>query len=187
MALYVFVVTDEKLKYADIVFTSTGENDNSATMGITIASTEVSIILVLISLTGCYSAQGLETLAYAVAIGIDKGDKPQRTADCFTACKDLHLKILNDVNSELGKYDEFPKELNPTQKMMGWFDIQISTLNDNSDSKIAEMLIKGTNMGIIEGVKLLNNNPETTNNIKNILNNFIHFQENNVERLKKYL
>ena len=32
------------------------------------------IILILTSLTGCYSAQGLETLAYAVAIGIDKGD-----------------------------------------------------------------------------------------------------------------
>lgn len=95
--------------------------------------------------------------------------------------------ILNDVNAELGKYEEFPKELNPAQKMMGWFDIQMSTLTDNSDSKIAEMLIKGTNMGIIEGVKLLNNNPETTENIKNILTNFIHFQENNVERLKKYL
>ena len=95
--------------------------------------------------------------------------------------------ILNDVNAELGKYEEFPKELNPAQKMMGWFDIQISTMTDDSDSKIAEMLIKGTNMGIIEGVKLLNNNPETTTEIKNILTNFIQFQENNVERLKKYL
>ena len=95
--------------------------------------------------------------------------------------------ILNDVNAELGKYEEFPKELNPAQKMMGWFDIQMSTLTDDSDSKIAEMLIKGTNMGIIEGVKLLNNNPETTTEIKNILTNFIQFQENNVERLKKYL
>lgn len=96
-------------------------------------------------------------------------------------------EILNDVNAELGKYEEFPKELNPAQKMMGWFDIQMSTLTDDSDSKIAEMLIKGTNMGIIEGVKLLNNNPETTPEIKNILTNFIQFQENNVERLKKYL
>ena len=96
-------------------------------------------------------------------------------------------EILNAVNAELGKYEEFPKELNPAQKMMGWFDIQISTMTDDSDSKIAEMLIKGTNMGIIEGVKLLNNNPETTTEIKNILTNFIQFQENNVERLKKYL
>ncbi|MBQ3146021.1 MAG: Ger(x)C family spore germination protein [Clostridia bacterium] len=32
------------------------------------------IIFCLPTLTGCYSAQGIETLAYAVAIGIDKGE-----------------------------------------------------------------------------------------------------------------
>ena len=32
------------------------------------------IILCLFFLSGCYSAEGLETLAYAVAIGIDKGE-----------------------------------------------------------------------------------------------------------------
>ena len=38
----------------------------------------ISIILIVLFcmffLTGCYSAQGIETLAYAVAIGIDKGE-----------------------------------------------------------------------------------------------------------------
>ena len=96
-------------------------------------------------------------------------------------------EILNQVNNELEKYDEFPKEVNPAQKMMGWIDIQFSTLNDQSNSKIAEMLLKGTNMGIIEGVKLLNHNQDNVESVKNILNNFIKFQENNVERLKKYL
>ncbi len=32
------------------------------------------IIFCLFSLTGCYNAEGLENLAYAVAIGIDKGE-----------------------------------------------------------------------------------------------------------------
>ena len=96
-------------------------------------------------------------------------------------------EILNDVNNELSKYDELPKEVNPAQKMMGWMDVQMSTLNDKSDSKIAEIMVKGTNMGIISGVKLLNNNPNTDENIKTILNKFIKFQENNIERLKKYL
>lgn len=31
------------------------------------------IIICMFSLSGCYSAEGIETLAYAVAIGIDKG------------------------------------------------------------------------------------------------------------------
>lgn len=32
------------------------------------------IIFCIFTLSGCYSAEGLETLAYAVAIGIDKGE-----------------------------------------------------------------------------------------------------------------
>lgn len=100
---------------------------------------------------------------------------------------DKYNEILNRVNSELKNYDDFPKELPPIQKTIGFIDIQISTLNDKSNSHIAEMLIKGTNMGIIEGVKLKNRNPDIEPNISNILDDFIQFQENNVEKLKKYL
>ena len=100
---------------------------------------------------------------------------------------DKYNEILNRVNSELKNYDDFPKELPPMQKTMGYIDIQMSTLTDKSNSHIAEMLIKGTNMGIIEGVKLKNHNPEVAPTISNILDDFIRFQENNVEQLKKYL
>lgn len=100
---------------------------------------------------------------------------------------DKYNDILNKVNSELTKYDDFPKELNPTQKAMGWMSIEWKTMDDKSSSNIAEMMIQGTNMGIIKGVKLLNNNPNTDIQIKNILNEFINFQENTVEQLKKYL
>lgn len=100
---------------------------------------------------------------------------------------DKYNEILNRVNSELKNYDDFPKELPPMQKTMGYIEIQMSTLNDSSNSHIAEMLIKGTNMGIIKGVKLKNRNPGIEPTISNILDDFIHFQENNVEKLKKYL
>ena len=100
---------------------------------------------------------------------------------------DKYNEILNKVNDELDNYDDFPKELNPMQKAMGWMSIQFNTLDDKSNSKISEMMIQGTNMGIIEGVKLLNHNPDTDKNVKDILNEFIQFQENTVEQLKKYL
>ena len=96
-------------------------------------------------------------------------------------------EILIKVNTELQKYGSFPEEVNPAQKSMGWAQIQWDTMNDKSNSNIAKMLIKGTNMGIIEGVTLLNQHPEADNDIKNILKEFIKFQENNVERLKQYL
>ena len=100
---------------------------------------------------------------------------------------DKYNEILNRVNSELKNYNDFPKELPPMQKAMGYMDIQMSTLNDKSNSHIAEMLIKGTNMGIIEGVKLKNRNPNINPTISNILDDFIQFPENNIEKLKKYL
>ena len=100
---------------------------------------------------------------------------------------DKYNEILNKVNDELDNYNDFPKELNPMQKAMGWMSIQFNTLDDKSNSKISEMMLQGINMGIIEGVKLLNHNPDTDENIKNILYEFISFQENTAEQLKKYL
>lgn len=100
---------------------------------------------------------------------------------------DKYNDILNKVNNELSKYDDFPKELTPMQKAMGWMSVEFNTMEDKSSSKIAEMMLQGTNMGIIKGVKLLNHNPNTEEPVKNILNEFVQFQENTVEQLKKYL
>ena len=100
---------------------------------------------------------------------------------------DRYNSILNRVNSELKNYGDLPKEVPAVQKMMGYMDVEVSTMTDKSNSKIAEMMLKGTNMGIIEGIKLKNRNPDLDNTIKGILDDFIAFQENNVEDLKKYL
>ena len=48
--------------------------------------------------------------------------------------------------------------------------------------------MQGTNMGIIEGRRLLNQNQENiATDVKNILNDFVVMQEDSVETLKKYL
>lgn len=100
---------------------------------------------------------------------------------------DEYNKILNEINDELTKFDDFPKEINPMQKAMSWMGVEMNTMMDKSNSKIAELMIQGTNMGIIEGVKLLNQNPDADEEVKNVLNKFIKFQENTIEQLKKYL
>jgi len=70
---------------------------------------------------------------------------------------------------------------------MTWMGVQMNTMNDRSTSKISEMLIQGTVMGIIEGRKILNHNPNVETNIKNTLNEFVQMQENSVTKLKEYL
>lgn len=100
---------------------------------------------------------------------------------------DQYNNILNKVTTELGNYDDFPNEINPMQKAMGWMSVEMKTMNDKSNSKIAEMMLQGINMGIIEGVRLKNQNPDLDGNVQNILNEFISFQENTAEQLKKFL
>jgi hypothetical protein len=45
-------------------------------------------------------------------------------------------------------------------KMMTWYGIQMKTMKDHTTSKLSELLMQGTNMGIIEGRRLLNQNDE---------------------------
>ena len=97
--------------------------------------------------------------------------------------------ISNRVNDLYENYsDKEPHETNAMNKMMTWYGIQMNTITDKSNSKISELLMQGTNMGIIEGRRLLNQNQENiATDVKNILNDFVVMQEDSVETLKKYL
>ena len=98
--------------------------------------------------------------------------------------------ISRRVNNLYSNYsDKGPHETNEFNKMMTWYGIQMKTIADSTTSKISELLMQGTNMGIIEGRRLLNQNEYSNINsdVKNILNDFVVMQEDSVETLKKYL
>ena len=96
--------------------------------------------------------------------------------------------ISRRVNHLYSNYsDKEPHETNAMNKMMTWYGIQMKTMSDTSNSKISELLMQGTNMGIIEGRRLLNQNDDVSPDVRNILNDFVVMQEDSVETLKKYL
>lgn len=94
-------------------------------------------------------------------------------------------KRVNDLYSNYSSKE--PHETNAMNKMMTWYGIQMKTLNDDTTSKLAELLMTGTNMGIIEGRRLINQHDVIESDVKNILNDFVVMQEDSVETLKKYL
>lgn len=98
-----------------------------------------------------------------------------------------YQNTLNTVNNRFKNEGEIPDDTPINTKLMGWTGIQFNTLTDTSNSKLSEILIQGYDMGIIKGVKLLNQNPEASEDVKNILNGFISMQENCIDRLKKFL
>ena len=97
-------------------------------------------------------------------------------------------QISNRVNDLYNNYsDKKPHETNAMNKAMTWYGIQMKTMTDDTNSKLSELLMQGTNMGIIEGRRLLNQNPDVDHDVKNILNDFVVMQEDSIETLKKYL
>ncbi|MCI8618109.1 MAG: hypothetical protein HFJ60_07775 [Clostridia bacterium] len=99
-----------------------------------------------------------------------------------------YKKISKRVNDLYSAYShKVPHETNVINKMMTWYGIQMNTMMDDTTSKLAELLMQGTNMGIIEGRRLINENSVVDSDVENILNDFVVMQEDSVETLKKYL
>ncbi len=97
-------------------------------------------------------------------------------------------KKISDKICEL--YPEYsrgePHETSTMNKMMTWYGIEMRTLLDKSNSKIAELLLQGTNMGIIEGRKLLNHK-NTDKEVEKLVSEYVKNQEEAVEQLKQFL
>ena len=101
--------------------------------------------------------------------------------------KSEYQNIYDRSKNLLLQYGEMAEDTPPLQKAMSWRGIQMSTLTNTTDSKLAEILIQGNDMGIIKGTKLLNSTPFKQDSIRNILNDFVGLQQDNINELKKYL
>ena len=82
--------------------------------------------------------------------------------------------------------DREPHKTGTINKVMTWYGIEMKTLLDDSTSKIAELLMQGTNMGIIEGRRLLNDK-NMDEEVHKIAEEYVTFQEEAVEKLKPFL
>lgn len=136
----------------------------------------------------------LDEINKGACMGIDAIDcimDKIKTKDFKKAVEEQYFdykKIEDKITKIYSKYNtvDEPHETNTMNKIMTWYGIEIRTLTDSSDSKIAELLLQGTNMGIIEGKKILNNK-ELDKEVVKIINEYINMQEKAVEKLKEFL
>lgn len=101
---------------------------------------------------------------------------------------EFYESIKEDITNIYDKYnsDDTPHETSVMNKVMTWSGINMKTMTDHSNSNIAELLLQGTNMGIIEGRRILNKK-EINKDVEDIIDKFVKKQEKYVEDLKKFL
>lgn len=129
------------------------------------------------------ATMGMDAISY-ISEKVDDSNFKQVLDTEYNKYKDISNRVNNLYNNFT---DKEPHETNAMNKMMTWYGIQMKTMSDDSISKLSELLMQGTNMGIIEGRRLLNENTDAEEDVKTILNDFVVMQEDSVETLKKYL
>ena len=72
-------------------------------------------------------------------------------------------------------------------KIKTYLMINFQTMSDNSPSHIAEMLIIGSNMGIIQAIRTVRENKDTCESCVQLMKRLEKTELNNIEQLKKFL
>ena len=97
-------------------------------------------------------------------------------------------ELLKKISKIYPKYNDNkePHEINSMEKKMAKKGLEMRLFVNDSESKISELFLKGTKMGIIEGRKLLNNK-NIDKKVHSLLDEFVNMQEAYVEKLKEFL
>ena len=101
----------------------------------------------------------------------------------YNEYQEIH-RLAKEKLNENG-YDE--KGIGAFDKIKTYLMINMQTLTDRSVSHIAEMLIIGSNMGVINAVKNLKKYKNAEPDIKNLMERLLKTEENNIQELKAFL
>lgn len=109
--------------------------------------------------------------------------------------------LREDIEAQRDSYAEFaeksekmlkqnhaePDNQNPIKKATLWGAIEMSTLANTSTEHIAEIMINGTTMGIVDLTKKLNELDDTDAGSKKLAMEYLKNEELHIDALKKHL
>ena len=98
-----------------------------------------------------------------------------------------YSEIYNAASKQLVAAKAEPYRGSHLSDMMLKTGIHYNTMLNTSTGHIAEMMIKGSNNGILEMSKILKHNQEAGEKPAALAKQLIDFEEKNVTRLKEYL
>lgn len=98
-----------------------------------------------------------------------------------------YSQLHDEATKQLLEAKAEPYHENHLSNLMLKMGIHCNTLLNTSTSHIAELMIKGSNKGIIEMQKTLNHNEGAEEQTVNLAKQLLDFESKNVERLKQYL
>ena len=101
--------------------------------------------------------------------------------------QEKYEEIYNEASELIDNYDEEQKGVTGMEKFTSYILIKMNLLTDKSINHIAEMMIQGTNMGVIDLVKEQNHCANAGQNIKDEVNSMLQREQQYIDKLKPFL
>lgn len=122
--------------------------------------------------------------------------------DLLNALEGKDNKIKAVIEKQMKEYEKYyaesekllkknkikPKTKGPMSEMMSKMGINMNVMKDNSDPKMAEMIIQGLTMGIIEMEKKIKDyKDEVDKDIIKLAKGVLKFQEKSIDEIKEFM
>ena len=98
-----------------------------------------------------------------------------------------YSEIYDITNNKIKQAERTSKGIGTMTKMRTYVMINLDTLIDKTPSHIAEMMIQGSSMGIIDVTKKLKEYKDAAQDISALGDRLLKFEQQNVEEMKKFL
>ena len=107
--------------------------------------------------------------------------------EALTARLEGYQNFASTTRTKMNEKNYKIKEAGALTKIPAEVTMNVTTMMDNSNTKIAEMMINGSTMGIIELTRKIRRTPEASDDCVKIATDVVAFEENNVSKMKTYL
>ena len=95
--------------------------------------------------------------------------------------------IHNQANDLLAQNDKSEKGISTCKKIKTYLMIDMQTLTDKSSSHIAEMLMVGSVMGIIQALRNIRKYNDADKDVLDLMDRLLKFEERNITELKPFV
>lgn len=126
-------------------------------------------------------------MAYDSSTDVLKHCKHSKLRSEIAAERERYRSVANQARTELVRRGSVPKTFPAASKMMAKMGISMKTMQDSSSQNIAEMMLRGTTMGIIDMQHALNRSSKAEERIRTEADALLKREQQFCDNLKKYL
>lgn len=113
--------------------------------------------------------------------------KDHQLLEILTQTLKEHTKLQKDIEDQLHYYHQSNQEPKPWALTMSWLQTNVKLMVNDSDGRIAEMIIDGCEMGIKSLHRYLNQYKDAAHSVKEMVFQLIDLERNLTEKLYIYL